>query len=149
MKVHDLLREKVQPVVTIASSRCVDDAVRLMAEKKTGALVVMQGDQPAGVFTERDVFRCYLKEKSDALPAIPLQVAITEKLIAAAPEDDVAGIMALMLKADITHLPIVKAGDLIGMLTLNDLFERRIDSLTKENHQLKEYIDDLHEAGLD
>jgi hypothetical protein len=43
----------------------------------------------------------------------------------------------------------VKAGDLIGMLTLNDLIERRIDSLTEENYQLKDYIDDLHEAGQD
>jgi len=149
MKVQDLLREKIQPVYTIASSRSLDDAVRLMAEKKVGALVVMQNDQPAGVFTERDVFRCYLKEKSGALPVIPLQYVITDKLIAAEPEDDVAGIMALMLKADITHLPVVQAGNLIGMLTLNDLFERRIDSLTEENHQLKEYIDDLHDAGLD
>ena len=149
MKVHDLLREKVQPVYTIASSRSVDDAVRLMAEKKVCALVVMQNDQPAGVFTERDVFRSYLKEKSGALPAIPLQYAITFKLIAAEPEDDVAAIMSLMLKADITHLPVVKAGTLIGMLTLNDLFVHRIDTLTEEIHQLKEYIDDLHDAGLD
>ena len=149
MKVNDLLREKVQPVYTIAISRSVDDAVRLMAEKKVGALVVMQNDQPTGVFTEKDVFRCYLKEKSGALPAIPLQYAITDKLIAAEPEDDVAGITALMVKADITHIPVVKAGNLIGMLTLNDLFANRIDSLIAENHQLKEYIDDLHEAGQD
>ena len=149
MKVHDLLREIVRPAYTIACSRNVDDAVRLMAEKGVGALVVMRNDQPAGVFTERDVFRCYVKDKSGALPSIPLQHAITDKLIAAGPEDDIARIMALMLKADITHLPVVKAGDLIGMLTLNDLIERRIDSLTEENYQLKEYIDDLHEAGQD
>jgi CBS domain-containing protein len=149
MKVHDLLREKVQPVYTIASSRSVDDAVRLMAEKKAGALVVMHDEQPAGVFTERDVFRCYLKEKSGALRAMPLQDTIADKLIAAEPDDDVAGIMALMLKTDITHLPVVKAGSLIGMLTLNDLFEHRINSLNDENHQLKEYIDDLHAAGQD
>jgi CBS domain-containing protein len=149
MKVHDLLREKVQPVYTIASSRSVDDAVRLMAEKKAGALVVMHDEQPAGVFTERDVFRCYLKEKSGALRAMPLQDTIADKLIAAEPDDDVAGIMALMLKTDITHLPVVKAGSLIGMLTLNDLFEHRINSLSDENHQLKEYIDDLHDAGQD
>jgi CBS domain-containing protein len=149
MKVHDLLREKVQPVYTIASSRSVDDAVRLMAEKKVGALVVMQNDQPAGVFSERDVFRSYLKDKSGVLPAVSLQNAMTDKLIAAEPEDDVAPTIALMLKADITHLPVVKAGSLIGMLTLNDLVEHRIDSLTEENHQLKQYIDDLHDAGLD
>jgi len=149
MKVNDLLREKVQPVYTIACSRSVDDAVRLMAEKKVGALVVMHNDQPAGVFAERDVFRCCLKDASGILPAIPLQYAITDKMIAAEPEDDVARIMAMMLKEDMTHLPVVKAGKLIGMLRLNDLIEHRIDLLTEENHQLKEYIDDLHDAGWD
>ena len=57
--------------------------------------------------------------------------------------------MASQQKVQGKHLPVIKAGKIIGMLTLNDLIEQRIDSLTTENHQLKDYIDDLHDAGQD
>jgi CBS domain-containing protein len=149
MKVHDLLRKKARPVYTIASNQSVADAVNLMSRKKISALIVTENDQPVGIFAERDVFRYYLREKTTALTEIALQNAMTDYLIAAEPEDDVNRIMAVMTKADIKHLPVMKAKKLIGMLTLNDLMEHRIDSLTEENHQLKDYIDDLHDAGRD
>jgi IMP dehydrogenase len=149
MKVHDLLREKARPVHTIAGNQSVDDAVNLMSAKKVSALIVTENDRPVGIFAERDVFRYYLRDKTTALPEIPLQNAMTENLIAADAEDDVSRVMAIMIKADIKHLPVMKAKKLIGMLTLNDLIEHRIDSLTEENHQLKDYIDDLHDAGRD
>ena len=65
------------------------------------------------------------------------------------PEDKLSQVLALMIKADIRHLPVIEEKKVIGMLTLNDLIEHQIDSLTDEIHQLKEYIEDLHEAGRD
>ncbi len=149
MKVHDLLREKSRPVYTIAGNQCLDDAVSLMRSKRVSALIVTENDRPVGIFAERDVFRNYLKDKTGALPEIALRNAMTDNLITADAEDDVSRSMDIMIKADIKHLPVVKAGKLIGMLTLIDLIEHRIDSLTTENHQLKDYIDDLHDAGRD
>lgn len=149
MKVHDLLREKARPVHTIASDQSVEDAVNLMSEKKVSALIVTEHDQPVGIFAERDVFRHYLRVRTTALSDVTVQNAMTANLIAADPEDEISRVMAVMIKADIRHLPVIKAGKLIGMLTLTDLIEHRIDSLTEENHQLKDYIDALHEAGRD
>jgi CBS domain-containing protein len=149
MKVHDLLREKARPVYTIAGNQSVADAVDLMSRKKISALIVTENDRPIGIFAERDVFRYYLRENTTALSEIALQNAMTGNLIAAEPEDDVNRIMAVMTKADIKHLPVIKAKKLIGMLTLNDLIEHRINSLTEENHQLKDYIDALHDADGD
>lgn len=149
MKVHDLLRKKARPVYTIAGNQSVADAVELMSRKKVSALIVTENEQPVGIFAERDVFRYYLREKTSALSEIALQNAMTGNLIAAGPEDDVNRIMAVMTKADIKHLPVIKARQLIGMLTLHDLIAYRIDSLTEENHQLKDYIDALHDAGGD
>jgi len=54
-----------------------------------------------------------------------------------------------MIKADITHLPLIEQKKIVGMLTLKDLMKHQIDSLTDEIHQLKDYIADLHEAGQD
>ncbi|MEJ2165344.1 MAG: CBS domain-containing protein [Desulfobacterales bacterium] len=149
MKVHDLLRKKAKPVYTIAGDQSVEDAVNLMSGKKVSALIVTENDQPVGIFAERDVFRHYVRDRTAALSEIAVQNAMTANLIAADPEDEVSRIMAVMIKADIRHLPVIKAGELIGMLTLSDLIEHRIDSLTEENHQLKDYIDALHEAGPD
>ena len=149
MKVYDLLREKGRPVYTIASYQSVEDAVNLMSGKKVSALIVTENDQPIGIFAERDVFRYYLRDKTTALSEIPLQNAMTVKLIVAEPEDDISRILAIMIKADIKHLPVIKDRKLIGLLTLNDLIQHQIDLLTDEIHQLKDYIDDLHDAGRD
>jgi len=149
MKVHALLRKKSRPVHTIASNRSVDDAISLMTGKKASALIVTENDQPLGIFAERDVFRCYLRDPHTALSETGLKNAMTHKLIVADPEDELSHVMALMIKADIKHLPVIEEKRIIGMLTLNDLIEHEIDSLTDEIHQLKNYIEDLHEAGRD
>ena len=146
---HDLLREKGRPVYTMAGNQSVEDAVNLMSGKKVSALIVTENDQPIGIFAERDVFRYYLRDKTAVPAETALQNAMTGNLIAAAPEDDVGRVMAIMMKADIRHLPVMEANKLIGMLTLNDLIEHHIDSLAEEIHQLKDYIEDLHDAGRD
>jgi CBS domain-containing protein len=149
MKVHALLRKKSQPVHTIAGSRSVGDAVNLMVRKKLSALIVTENDQPVGIFAHRDVFRLYLRDKRAALSETGLKNAMTRKLIVADPEDEPSQVLALMMKADIKNLPVIEEKKIIGMLTLNDLIEHQIQSLTDEIHQLKEYIEDLHEAGRD
>ena len=149
MKVYDLLREKGRPVYTIASYQSVEDAVNLMSGKKVSALIVIENDRPVGIFAERDVFRYYLRGRTIALSEIAVRNAMSDNLIAADPEDEVSRVMTIMMKADIKHLPVMKAQKIIGMLTLNDLIEHHIDSLTEEIHQLKDYIEDLHDAGQD
>jgi IMP dehydrogenase len=133
----------------IDGNRSVDDAVHLMADKSASALIVTENERPIGIFAERDIFRSYLRDKTTALSDIPLQTAMTDKLIVAEPEDDVSRVMSVMIKADIKHLPIMEEKQITRMLTLNDLIEHQIESLTDEIHQLKDYIDDLHEAGRD
>ena len=149
MKVRALLPEKARPALMIASDQSIDAAVNLMNAKKVGALIVTENNQPVGIFAERDVFRFYLRDKAAALSKIELQNAMTNKLIMADPEDDVGHVIAMMMKSDIKHLPVIEEKKILGMLTLNDLVEQQIGSLTDEIHHLKDYIDDLHDAGRD
>ena len=149
MKVHALLRKKSRQVHTIAGNRSVDDAISLMTAKKASALIVTENEQPVGIFAERDVFRLYLRDKRASLSETELGNAMTCKLIVADLEDELGQVLALMIKADINHLPVIEEQKIIGMLTLNDLIEHQIESLTDEIHQLKNYIEDLHEAGRD
>ena len=149
MKVRDLFGDKVRPVHTIARNRNVADALNLMAEQRATALIVTDNDQPVGIFTERDVFRYFLHDQTSALSEISLPKAMSDKLIAAVPEDDLGEVMSMMIKADIKHLPILEAENITRMLTMNDLIEYRIESLSNEINQLQDYIEDLHEAGKD
>jgi CBS domain-containing protein len=149
LEVLALLKDNARTVLTIASNQTVDDAICLMGSGKVSALLVTENDQPAGIFSERDVFHTYLRNKSKAFSEITLENAIMHNLVVAETEDAVTSVMARMIKADITHLPVIEDKKIVGILTLKDLMEHQIDSLTDEIHQLKDYIADLHEAGQD
>ena len=149
MKIYALLSEKSRTVQTIAVNNSVEAAIELMADKRAGALIVTDKDQPVGIFTESDVFRCLLKDKKVDFSATSLLSAITTKLITAEPEDDIEQIMPVIIKAGVDHLPIMENQKIVGMVQLTDLFEHQIESLTEEINHLNEYIEDLHEAGRD
>ena len=147
MEVLALLKDKARTVFEIASDQSVDDAIRLMASGNVSALLVTKSDQPAGIFSERDVYHTYLRNRSMAFSEIILENAMTRNLIVAESKDDINEVMARMIKADITHLPVMEDERIVGMLTLKDLMAHQIDLLADEIRQLKDYIADLHDAG--
>jgi CBS domain-containing protein len=147
LEVLALLKDKARTVCTITSNHTVDDAVRLMVRCNVSALLVMENDQPAGIFSERDVFQTYLKYKSTAFSEIMLENSVRRNLMVAGPEDAVTEMMARMFKGNIKHLPVMEENKIVGILTLKDLMVHQIEALSDEVHQLKDYIDDLHDAG--
>jgi len=149
LEVLALLKDKARRLHTIASSQTVEDAICLMANVKVSALLVTENGQPAGIFSEGDVFKFLLKNKSVAFSEIKVGNAMTRNLLLAEPKDPIMTVLGKMVEADITHLPVIEEKKIVGMLTLKDLMKHQIDSLTDEIHQLKEYIADLHEAGQD
>jgi CBS domain-containing protein len=149
LEVLALLMDKARRLHTIASSQTVEDAICLMANVKCSALLVTENGRPAGIFSERDALHSYLRNKSAAFSEIILKNAMTRNLMVAEPKDPIMAVLDKMVKADITHLPVIEEEKIVGMLTLKDLMKHQIDSLTDEIHQLKDYIADLHEAGQD
>jgi CBS domain-containing protein len=150
MEVLAILKNSARPVHTVSTNQTVEDAVNVMTAENVSALVVVtQEKQPAGIFTERDFFRLFLKDKTPALLKIKLKNAMTNKLITADPKEDISDLVTPMIQSDINYLPVVENKKIVGLLSINDLLEHQIDSLTDEIHDLKEYINDLHEAGLD
>ena len=149
MQVHALMSRIGRPVYAIAGHQSVGEAVQLMTAKKVSALVVTESDKPIGMFAGRDVYRLYVRDRIGEILNIPVKDAMTHKLIAASPQDDIDALVALMIKSDIKHLPVMEDDGLIGMLTLNDLIEYQIENLAAEIRHLREYIADLHDAGQD
>jgi len=144
-----LLKDNARRVYTIASSETVEDAIALMAGRKVSALLVTENAQPAGIFSEKNLVKCLLEKNSATFSETKLENAMTHNLLLADTGDPITTILDKMIAADITYLPVIEEKKIIGILTLKDMMKHQIDALIDEIHQLKDYIADLHEAGLD
>jgi signal-transduction protein with cAMP-binding, CBS, and nucleotidyltransferase domain len=149
MRVQDVMKKKRRVVHTIPAQRTVEDAIVQMTVDQTSALIVMDGRTPVGIFTERDVLRCHVAWRHRLFREMPLSEAMTDNLIVAQPEDLVSSAMAMMIKADIRHLPVVEDRRIVSMLTISDLVKHHVGELTAELHYLQEYITDLQDAVQD
>lgn len=137
--VSSVLAEKGRHVYTVEKTATVAEAVREMNEKGVGALLVMEGRRPIGIFTERDVLRRVVDADKD--PAL-LRVAevMTRHLIMIAPNFRVEEAMELMTARRFRHLPVVEEGEVVGMLSSGDLM--RWVTMDQEEHirQMSAYI---------
>ena len=149
MKIGELLERKSRQVYTIPDSKKVSDAISEMALRKTSALVVLKDQKPAGIFTERDVFRCYMAQKGGVLTDMDVSDAMSHRIISAEPEDDLETALEKMIPADIRHLPVISKNRIMGMLLLNDLFQAQREYLKSEISFLHDYIHRLQDAGHD
>ena len=149
MDVLAILQQKSRPVYTVAINQSVDDAINLMVAEKVSALIVTDKERPVGIFAERDVFRFYLLDRKSKFSDILLKNALTDRLISVESTDAISDSIRLMIKSDLEHIAVIEDNKIKGLLDFKDLVEFQIASLEEEIHQLKDYIDDLHEAGQD
>jgi CBS domain-containing protein len=149
MRLHELLATIGREIHTIAHDVSVEEAVRLMTEKNTGALLIVERGEPVGVFAENDLARAHMKCVGRPLSEIRIHDVMTRNVIAADSEDDLGVSIDRMLQSRIGYLPVVKEGRLIGVLLLRDLMRHRIESLSAELSALHEYLSDLQNAAVD
>jgi CBS domain-containing protein len=139
MTVKELLETKGKDVVSIDASNTVEDAIRSMNSRKISALMVIEDGKPVGIFTERDVVRCYV-DNGNPFHGVRLKDAMTKDLIVADPDEDLCNIMSVMVQKNIRHLPVMDQGRIIGMLSIRDIVQTQIGNLRSEIHYLKDYI---------
>ncbi len=149
MDVLAILNKKSRPAYTVSVDQSVDDAINLMAAKKVKALIVTDGKRPVGLFAERDLFLCSLLDEKNSCSDVELKRVITGRFISAESTEDIGDVITLMIKSDLDHLPVIDDDRILGLVDFKDLVEIQLESLTGEIHHLKDYIDDLHEAGQD
>lgn len=117
---RDVLSEIMsRPVVTIGGGKTVADALRVMAERRIGAVVVAEDGRPAGIFTERDLVN-HLLDDGDLL-ARSLDETMSSPLVTATPDTPIDVAFELMRERDIRRLPVVEDGALLGIVTERDL----------------------------
>ena len=140
MNVEAILRAKGRSVATIEPGVTVAQAVRELKTRGIGAIVVSDdGRSVAGILSERDVVHA-LAEHGAALLAMRVDALMTKRVTTCTPEDSVGDLMALMTQRRFRHLPVVKDGALIGIVSIGDLVKNRIEEVEFEADSLRSFI---------
>lgn len=137
--VQHLLDSKGRDIISVTADVSVLDAIKLMAEKAVGSLLVMQGDDLQGIMTERDYARkVIIKGRSSETTEVG--EIMTADVCSATSQETVNDCMALMTKRKIRHLPVIDDGTVVGMLSIGDLVRAIISDQQEEIQQLEQYI---------
>jgi CBS domain-containing protein len=138
--VRDILFSKRDATIySVAPGAMVVDALRLMAEKKVGALLVLENGKPVGIFSERDYARkIALMERSSRTTEI--RQVMTADLICVTPAHTMEYCMELMTEKHIRHLPVLEEDRLIGLISIGDLVKNIIEDQKAMIQQLEQYI---------
>ena len=137
--VKQLLHGKSRGLCTIRPDAMVIDALRLMADKDIGALLVVDGEKLAGILSERDYARKVILHGKSSHD-IQVREIMTERVICVQPSNTVEECMALMTDKRIRHLPVMENDRLIGVLSIGDLVKETISEQQDTIKQLESYI---------
>jgi len=137
--VQHLLDSKGREIISVTADASVLDAIKTMAERAVGSLLVMQGDELQGIVTERDYARKVIvkgrSSKSTAVGEI-----MTAKVYTATSADTVNHCMSVMTDRKIRHLPVVDDDKVIGLISIGDLVQAIITDQQEEIEHLEHYI---------
>ena len=137
--VQHLLDAKGTEVISIGPDASVFDAIKLMADKAVGSLLVMEGDDLKGIVTERDYARKVII-KGRASDSTAVGEIMTADVFTATTDQTVNQCMAVMTEKRIRHLPVVADGGVIGLISIGDLVQAIISDQQEEIEQLEHYI---------
>jgi len=140
MTVAQILKQKGNKVISVASGDSVLHALEVLKENHIGALLVIEASgKISGVLSERDVVRA-LPEQGGNLLLKPVSSLMTQKVITCTPGQSVETVLELMTKHRFRHMPVMEGGKLIGVISIGDAVKARIDEAEHEAEALKQYI---------
>ena len=137
--VTELLDGKTTKLLSISPEASVFEALQLMAAKDVGALVVLEGERLAGIFSERDYARkVVLVGKFSKETAV--REIMTPKVLCVRPDQTVDQCMALMTEHRIRHLPVLDGSKVVGVISIGDVVKELLSEQQVIISQLESYI---------
>ena len=137
--VQHLLDSKGRTIISVAANASVFDAIKLMADKAVGSLLVMDGAELKGIVTERDYARkVIIKGRSSETTRV--SEIMTSDVCTVVSTDTVNNCMTVMSSRKIRHLPVVDDGEVVGMISIGDLVQAIITDQQEEIEHLEHYI---------
>ena len=134
-----VLDSKGYDIYSVAPDTPVLDALKLMSEKGIGAVLVLAGDEVAGIMSERDYAR-KVALKGKTAQETPVSEIMTEDVIYVEPSQPIEECMALMVGKRIRHLPVLEGGKLAGIISIGDVVKAMISEQALLIEQLESYI---------
>ena len=138
-KVRDILRVKGGHVWTVAPDDTVFDALKLMADKNIGSVLVMDGEKLAGILSERDYARKVVLHGKTSRH-LPVREIMTGDVQTISPDENIDRCMALMTAKHIRHLPVVEDGRVVGLISIGDVVKAVIEDQAFLLDQMEAYI---------
>jgi CBS domain-containing protein len=139
MSIQAILGDKGREVATVSADATVSEAVKVLGERRIGALPVVEGDRIVGIMSERDVIYC-LKDHGAEVLDWPVSRVMTSPAITVDPSTEVLNALALITRKRVRHLPVVSGGQLVGIVSIGDLVKYRIERIEFEAQAMREYI---------
>jgi CBS domain-containing protein len=136
---HVLARSEIADVIVCDADISMRDAVSLLAQRRIGAMPVMQDGEVAGIFSERDVIYC-LEAEGEASLSKPVREVMTAPAITASPDTRVEDALDLMTRRRIRHLPVVEGRMMCGFVSIGDLVKAQLDAVEHEAEAMRVYI---------
>jgi len=137
MRVADLIKKKGSTVTTLPATATLAELLRTLDDQKIGAVVVLDGDDVAGIVSERDVVH-HLRAGAGSDSA--LRELMTTAVQTCTMEDDLTHLATTMTQGRFRHLPVVADGKLQGIVSIGDVVKARLDALEAERDHLESYL---------
>jgi CBS domain-containing protein len=140
MMLSAILRNKPVSVISVKPETPVKDVVQTLAEKKIGAvLVIDEDDKLVGILSERDIVRTLASQSANTLNMLAEEL-MTHMPTVTSPESSVVQAMEIMTEGRFRHLPVVSNGKLVGLVSIGDVVKARIDQQAHEVDSLRAYV---------
>jgi len=140
MQISTILATKGSTVVTITPDHTIRDAVKLLAEKRIGAVVVVDAaGHPIGIVSERDIVNAVAR--NEALFGEPVQTIMTRDVIIARPGDDTKAVSKTMTVRRFRHLPVMDHYELVGIISIGDVVKAQLDEYEGEIETLQTRVE--------
>ena len=139
MTVRAILDTKGHQIQSIEPDAKLSAAIKILAERKIGAVLVMSSGRIEGILSERDIVRV-LGERGAKVLDEPVSAVMTRKVVSCRQADTVASIMEMMTLGKFRHLPVVEDGAVVGLISIGDIVKWRVREFESEQEALQNYI---------
>ncbi len=140
MFVSDILSQKGGSVFTVTPGTSVAQVSQQLSVRRIGSVLVLDGEGGVvGIVSERDLVRALASHGAKALELEARQV-MTRDVVTCDPDDSIDQVMETMTSGRFRHLPVVRRGELLGLVSIGDVVKARIEEATHETEALKAYI---------
>ena len=139
MTVRAILDTKGHQIESVEPDARLSSAIKTLAERKIGAVLVMSEDRIEGILSERDIVRV-LGERGAAVLDEPVSTVMTRKVVSCKQADTVAAIMEMMTSGKFRHLPVTEEDRVVGLISIGDIVKWRVREYEAEQEALREYI---------